>query len=507
MDIAHISNRRQFWFNSQKLISETEHLAILQSRAQVNPSNPVLVPNQPWESVSIAMNNSVDYDPQTGKWQLWYESFPAGVMVYTAFSDDGVYWQKPALGVCEFNGRTDNNIVLQTGYWDANATSVVRAPHETDPARRYKLYFWIAPAWFRPENPAHAATGNRIKDYSLNGHHIAFSPDGIHWTPKTDAPVLAGRTLKTFTAGSEPDATGEKVLGIGDINSVIFDEQRGRYRSSHKLDKLKPGWDMPRRCCGMAESDDGVHFEPSISTLDPDAADNAWAQSQGGLRTEFYGMNVWPQDGFYLGLLWVFLVNKTGQPPYGRGWDDGPIASHLIYSADGLKWQRLPVREPFIPLGSAGSFDAGCLYAGNRPVVVGDTVRFYYIGVRGTHGEGNPEKITSGIGLATLPRDRYVGWQGNALPGKLQTGPLTFSGQALHLNLDASRGESRVALLDGAGSPLPGYSLEDCDPLAADGLDQVVSWRGSRDVSALAGQALHLQFALRQSTLYTWQFV
>src|SRR5262249_3760288 len=153
--------------------------------------------------------------------------------------------------------------------------------------------------------------------------------------------------------------------------TVIWDEQSGRYRSYHKLDKRKPGWDTTRRCLGLAESDDGLHFGPSLSIIDPDEADDAWARAQGGIRAEFYGLHVWPHQGFYLGLLWMFMVTKTGEPPYGRGWDDGFIAPHLIYSADGKDWQRLPVREPFIPLGPAGSFEAGTVYSGDRPTMVG----------------------------------------------------------------------------------------------------------------------------------------
>ena len=196
-------------------------------------------------------------------------------------------------------------------------------------------------------------------------------------------------------------------MTIGDFNTVIFDEQRGRYRSYHKLDKMQPGWDMPRRCLGLAESDDGIHFEPSVSIIDPDAEDDAWARAQGGIRAEFYGMHAWPHEGFYLGLLWMFLVTKTGEPPYGRGWDDGPIAPHLVYSADGITWQRLPVREPFVPLGPAGSFEAGTLYSGDRPVTIGDEVRDHYHGCSYTHGFTEPVKARR-ISLPASRWRRYV---------------------------------------------------------------------------------------------------
>jgi len=77
---------------------------------------------------------------------MWYEGHPGLVLLCTAFSEDGIRWTKPALGLQAWRGRTDNNIILQTGYTDAHCASVVKAPTEKDPARRYKLYYWVAAA-------------------------------------------------------------------------------------------------------------------------------------------------------------------------------------------------------------------------------------------------------------------------------------------------------------------------------------------------------------------------
>jgi hypothetical protein len=136
-------------------------------------------------------------------------------------------------------------------------------------------------------------------------------------------------------------------------------------------------------------------------------------------------------------------------------------------------------------------------------------VRFYYFGVSYTHGCTDPVNSPnnySGIGLATLPVDRYAGWQAGTHEGRLTTRPLRFAGRELHLNLDASRGEARVAFLDADGRPLPGFSAEDCRPICADSLDHVVAWGDDSDLAALAGKEIQVQFSLRQAVLYTWQF-
>lgn len=53
-------------------------------------------------------------------------------------------WTKPNLGIEDWKGSKDNNIILQTGYPDAHFASLVVAPTEKDPNKKYKLYHW---AW------------------------------------------------------------------------------------------------------------------------------------------------------------------------------------------------------------------------------------------------------------------------------------------------------------------------------------------------------------------------
>jgi hypothetical protein len=490
-----IGGRRQFWFNAQGLISESTGLRVVQQRPVKNTKNPFLVADRPWEGTVVQLYScDVHHDPSTGRWQMWYEGHPGSVLLCTAFSKDGLHWEKPALGLQEWKGSKDNNIILQTGYTDAHCASIVKAPTETNPDRKYKLYFWVAPEWMDSHiepmglKPAEVADAkSKIKPYKRKGHYVAFSSDGVHFTPRTEAPAL----------------------DTSDFNTTLFDEQIGRYRSYHKIEHKLPGWSQVRRCMWESESDDGVTFGKSRLVLAPDQADDAMAKTAYNAdRVEFYGMHVWPHEGFYLGLLWVFTVTKSN-PKFGMGWDDGHIQPHLIYSQDGLEWKRLPVREPFIPNGPAGVFDSGTLYStGDHPVVLGNEVRFYYFGCNYTHGSTEAiasSKNRSGFGVATLPRDRFVGWQASATPATLVTRPITFSGNDLMLNLEAAHGSARVALLNADSQPIPGFGLDDCDPIAADSFEQAVRWRGG-SLSALSGKTVRVQFSMRQATLYTWQF-
>jgi hypothetical protein len=64
----------------------------------------------------------------------------------------------------------------------------------------------------------------------------------------------------------------------------------------------------------------------------------------------------------------------------------------------------------------------------------------------------------------------------------------------------------RVEILEPTHHVMPGFGFEDCDPLSHGGLDQVVSWKGQRDLSKLAGRPIKLRFYFKNSSLYAFQF-
>ena len=87
-----------------------------------------------------------------------------------------------------------------------------------------------------------------------------------------------------------------------------------------------------------------------------------------------------------------------------------------------------------------------------------------------------------------------------------------LSGDRLELNCSVipkayTETEIRVEIIQclqpgGPEEVLPGYSMEDCDPVKVDRLDAPVSWKGSADLSSLRGKAVYLRFRLRNASLY-----
>ena len=85
--------------------------------------------------------------------------------------------------------------------------------------------------------------------------------------------------------------------------------------------------------------------------------------------------------------------------------------------------------------------------------------------------------------------------------------PLTFDGAELALDLATSAaGSVRVELRDEREAPIPGFTLDDCDSMAGDDLERVVTWGGGSDVRSLAGRPVRLRFAPKDADVYSLRF-
>jgi hypothetical protein len=103
------------------------------------------------------------------------------------------------------------------------------------------------------------------------------------------------------------------------------------------------------------------------------------------------------------------LPADPGGEARGIGWIE------LTYSRDGETWTR--IREPFMDRNpEKGSWDHAMTWSGGPPVYVGNEMRFYYGGYSSGHKIG-----TRYIGLASLPRDRYVSFDAGATRGFVRT--------------------------------------------------------------------------------------
>ena len=89
-----------------------------------------------------------------------------------ATSEDGTHWEKPDLGLVGYRGSRHNNIVDLPHPGVRPAGGVLHDPEDPDPARRFKMAY---------EAPVPGSAEKRFC--------VAFSADGVRWTPSPRNPV------------------------------------------------------------------------------------------------------------------------------------------------------------------------------------------------------------------------------------------------------------------------------------------------------------------------------
>ena len=436
-------------FVDDYLIADRYGLSRTMHQPRKYPGNPILRAETPAEGHAVNLYGTVMRSHGDGTFRMWYQGYAGGAYhgLY-ATSHDGVYWERPSLGRIAFAGSRDNNLIDT----DMAVINIIEDPADPDPRRRYKcLYF------------------GQLGQSTAARTCVAFSPDGVAWTPYSENPVLDG-TSDTHT-----------LLG--------WDERIDRYvayiRPSLHAD------DGTVRVIGRSESEDFVHWSTPVPVLAPDEQDPP--------ALEFYGMPVFKRAGVYFGLLWAY--HAFVEEPAIRM--EAETEVQLAVSRDGISWDRLGDRKPFIPRGMPGAFDARGLYTAKEPVAVGDELWFYYGGDSTFHSPGG-QQAAYALGLAKLRMDGFVSLDADETTGWVVTEPFRFEGSRLSVNAEVHNGFVAAAVLDAEGHHLDGYHR--VDSVLADGcaVDQPITWRERTSLRPLRGEVIRLKFYLRDARLYAF---
>ena len=488
--IADVGTRRELLLDDV-VIEEASGLSRVVTRPEKHADNPVLRAERPWEPRLGEKDNHglglggqvVLYDAEERIFKLWYlAAGPPGRSFWCyATSTDGMRWERPELGLFEYQGSKGNNIV--SVYGDPQYFNVFKDAHETDPAKRYK---------------AMGEWENGPKANTYGGAYVGYSADGLRWTPYEGNPVIK----------HGPD--------LGDAPTLLgWDPLRRKYvaypRPGHPVAPEIRGVGFHRhiRALGYAESDDFVHWTPTVPMLVPgrdDRVDFQYERLLAGVTGQFY-----------IGLI-----------PMRQSFDR-TFELYLVASRDGFHWNWVDHRRPFLERGEVGSYDGGGMSC-SGPIFHDGRVWIYFNGTRYRHRDSPNNRPgpydQSTVSLATLPEDRFAGLVAGPHVGTLLTRPLVFSGSRLRIDMEGSvpvdfdaahagapptpkrsfdGAEVRVALADQSGAPIEGFGFEQCRPLFASG-SQDVQWSAA-DLGRLAGKPVRLRFELRNAGLYWFQFV
>jgi hypothetical protein len=196
---------------------------------------------------------------------------------------------------------------------------------------------------------------------------------------------------------------------------------------------------------------------------------------------------------------------------------DGPFDALFASCRDGIAWNRW--RQPYIAIGFCEDLNLQLVSMGPGMFRRGNWLHQYFVGWPYTHGQAVAwehdldarakwiDQDRGGIYCATQRVDGFVSMDAPPAGGILTTHPLLFAGDRLRLNLHtAGSGSAKIALLDAQGNAIPGFTAEDCETIETDAIDHEVRWKSGPDLSALAGQPIRVQCAMRNAKLYALQF-
>lgn len=407
-----------------------------------------------------------------------------------AESEDGIHWNKPNLGLCYYNGSTNNNIILDamSDDWHNPKThgGSLFVIKDTNPAS--------------PKNEVYKA----VYGVSLNGRNAlkyVASADGIHF-----------RYVRTIL---------EIPFCFDSLNSIHFNEEHGKYicyfrgwhtSSQSENEALRPGNRDNTRDIRRMESDDFVHWtQPKKLNFGNDAPDfqlytNAIEPYYRaphllvGFPGRYYDRGIWTDS--YEQLCGKALRRKRMeiQPRFGYAVTD----TLFMCSRDTLNFTR--PNEAFIRpeqenawswvygenFVSAGLFEVPSEIPGGFPELsMLVTARRFTDDPRGVF-----------LYRYAIRPDGFISRSADYLPKELVTKPFRFDGDSLLLNFETSAlGYVKIEILDKNSRPIEGY--RSCE-LFGNTIDRRVSFE--RSIAELRDIPIRLKFTLSDADIYSFRF-
>jgi len=371
-------------------------------------------------------------------------------------STDGLNFTKPNLGLYEFEGSTDNALVISHrplyGNFFKDTRPTVR------PEEKYKMTAWL----------------------SNRGVYLYVSPDGIHWRRNETAmlPIISGGDAETY-----------------------WDDQRGVYVT------------FLRRDTGHYTKENPGHGRAAVY-FDTSEVFKTWGFKK--LKKPYFHTFSLPcptGEGPT-----IFKENKTGQVyrtraikypwapdtylafPWRFKADDETRRVDLGVSRDGLHWKFYAHQQWYVKP-PEGSDEVLSMYGLIRR---GDQI-WQYIDEGGAHGDTKGRSKPRIYSRVIQRLDGFVSLDAGRTTGTAVTRTFTFEGNKLTLNV-AAAGKLLVEIQDEKGSAIAGFSMADCDPIQTDSIRHVVSWKGNNNLTQLTGKSVRLKFQMQDARLFALQF-
>lgn len=423
----------------------------------------VLKMDQPWEGPGSGIYSCVFKDGD--KYRMYYRGTfdissdkSDGQACCYAESVDGIHWERPKLGMHEFEGSMDNNI-LMLGKISHNFSPFLDRNPDAAPGEKYKAVAGYAPEGlfgFVSEDGIHfnlMQEGPILQKGAFDSHNLAF------WDPNRGEYLCYSRY---FASTQEPniEAPEDAAIYLG-IRAI-----------QHSTSQDFRGWTRPEPNQYAA----GVQLEHfyTNATLPCPGAEHMYVSFPMRFMPERQKVADHPKVGVSDN---VFMSSRDGMT-----WDRSFMEAWMRPGLDPHNWTQ----RSLIP--AWGILETS-------PMEFSMYVNEHYMW------------DDCHIRRVTVPRHRFASVHGDYAGAVFTTKPIVAGGSSLMLNYATSApGSVRVGIIDETGWPAAGFSAEDCDVIYGDELEYTVTWRGKSDLSKFLGKPIRFKFELKDADVFALRF-
>ncbi|PWJ58152.1 hypothetical protein CLV98_1049 [Dyadobacter jejuensis] len=374
-----------------------------------------------------------------------------------AESVDGVNWTKPDLGLKEIDGSKHNNAILaHEAPMTHNFSPFVDANPNANPEERYKA----------------------IGGIKKSGLMAYVSADGIHWKKKQQESV--------FTKG------------LFDSQNVAFWSESERQYVCYFRTWSGEGY-HGFRSVSRTTSTDFIHWtEPEAMTFGDTPLEHLYTQ-----QTSPY----FRAPHIYVAIGARFMPNRQVvseeqaakldvNPKYYKDCSD----AIFMTSRGGNVYDRTFMESYIRPGVGLANWVSRSNYPALNVVQTSDTEMSVYVNEEYAQPKAHLKRYSMRLDGFTSLTAPYSG-------GELITKPFIFKGSQLEINYSTSAaGEIKIEIQDQNGKPIPGFTLEDAQPIIGNEITRIVSWKGGEDISQFASKPVRLRVYVKDGDLYSFKF-
>jgi hypothetical protein len=414
-------------------------------------------------------------------------------------SEDGMNWTRPNVGLYEFEGNTNNNIVIPEDDFRDNAFVFYDTNPNCPPEEKYKCFVDGIPAKNEEERKRpgamkrglwyyYSADGYKFHCYGLvtacgnfdtlntarwDGEKYVAYIRNYHGYPMDNASgAITVDGIEDINEHVIPQP--DKNLGIRDIRIMYSDDFRHWTRP--ELISFRDGQDISLYTNQVAVYERAPH----ILT---------------GMPTRYCERPGWSPNFDQLpGVQMRKDRMAAATPRAGLAITD----CIFMWSRDGLLWDRS--MEAFMTPGYEEEYNwvYGDCYPSFGMVDNGDE-NLYFYGIEYHHAYNRPKPLNQ----YKIRKDGFGCYMAGGEEKVLVTKPLVFEGSTLHLNFATSAfGHIYVDVLDEAGNPISDKSFE----IFGDNIDRAVVFEDGSDFSSFAGKPVRLRFQMLDAKIFSMKF-